>query len=250
MGAIIDTLAFPAPPKEWGREELLRRPDLVWLETVEKERIPAVHVRSAKPGTPSGITILYSHGNAEDVGICLPYLDQVCHVTGADMLAYEYVGYGESSGKPSEKGCYQSIDAGYDYLVRKTNLDPRSIVAFGRSLGSGPTVDLVSRTPGIRGMVLQSPLESGARCISGRGLSFIGYYMDIFKSYEKIEKIECPILIMHGTADEVVPCENGRNLYKQCKNPVEPLWVEGRGHNNMPEEECIRKVRDFLARLP
>merc|ERR1719399_471070 len=109
-----------------------------------------------------------------------------------------------SQGTPSEENCYLCIDAAYAYLLRQS-VDAKRIVAFGRSIGSGPTVDLVSRHPEIRGMVLQSPIESGGRAVFGKGVSTVGYFFDIFRSYEKVGKIKVPVFVMHGTVDEVVP---------------------------------------------
>lgn len=235
-------LAFPVPPKDWGSHRLLARQDLIWLTTEDNIKIAAVHIKRN-----ASRTLLYSHGNAEDLGQILPYIDRMSEACQADILAYDYCGYGISEGEPSESNCYASINAAYEYLHQKVN--PSSIYAFGRSIGSGPTVDLVSRHPEIAGMALQSPLESGGRAVFGWMTSMALYRMDIFRNYEKIDKVQCKVLIIHGTNDQVVPCQNGRNLFQQCKDQAEPLWIEGRGHNDMPDERCLKKVRDFLDEL-
>ncbi|CAK8993979.1 unnamed protein product, partial [Durusdinium trenchii] len=267
MGSAISAVAFPAPQldRRFYEEELLPRPDLVWLKTKNDGRIPACHVRASRSttaflSTPPP-TILYSHGNAEDLGLHVDYIDALAHFTGSDVLSYEYVGYSTSrlEGKtPSEAGCLHSIDAAWKYLVEDQKIHPRRIVIFGRSIGSGPSVDLASRervegtdhSPlDAAGVILQSPLESGARAVMGNTVSFIGYYLDIFRNYEKIGKIKAPVAIMHGTADEVVPCHNGEALHKQLQNPYPPLWLQGYGHNNMPQDKCFDYVKDFLRSL-
>jgi len=242
MGGLVATLAFPVPPKEWGKQRLLSRRDLIYLQTQSGHQISAVHLKRG-----AGRTILYSHGNAEDLGLILPYIELLSDTCGTDVVAYDYCGYGISEGSPSEENCYQSIDAAYKYLRQQVN--PSHIIAFGRSIGSGPTVDLVSRHPEIRAMVLQSPLESGGRAVFGYWASLAAYPLDIFRNYEKIDKVECPVLIMHGTRDTVVPHSNGVAIHAQCKNAVTPLWVEGCGHNDMPDYQCLKKVRDFLDGL-
>ena len=87
MGALVSALAFPVPrlPFAFYNEELLRRDDLVWLYTSKREKIPACHVKASKrsvtdkpPG--EGLTILYSHGNAEDLGLHLPFIDALARV--------------------------------------------------------------------------------------------------------------------------------------------------------------------------
>lgn len=247
MGAAVDKFAFPVPPKEWAAEALLARPDLIYLTTANEDKIAAVHIRRSKRGTDR--VILYSHGNAEDLGQRLAYLDLMAKVCGTDVLAYEYCGYGFSEGTPSEENCLLAIDAAYQYLLG--HFPPNRIVAFGRSIGSGPTVDLAMRHPDLRGMVLQSPLESCGRAVFGNNAitSWIGYRMDLFRNYEKIDKVGCPVLVMHGTADEIVPWESGLAIHEACKNAVEPLWLEDFGHNNMPAEVCLRRVREFLDEL-
>lgn len=244
-GAVVSSAAFPAPAKERSAQALLARHDLIYLTTANGNQIPAVHVRRSNIGTDR--VVIYSHGNAEDLGQRLTYLDLLSKICATDVLAYEYCGYGISEGTASEENCIASIEAAYQYLL--SYYPPSRIVAFGRSIGTGPTVDLAVQHPEIRGLVLQSPMESGGRAVLGNFTSWIGYSLDIFKNYEKIDKISCPVLIMHGTLDEIVPWEHGVALHKACKNAVEPLWIEDRGHNNMPNEICLRRVREFLDDL-
>eukprot|EP00930_Biecheleria_cincta_P053057 TRINITY_DN38403_c0_g1_i1.p1 TRINITY_DN38403_c0_g1~~TRINITY_DN38403_c0_g1_i1.p1 ORF type:complete len:268 (-),score=25.04 TRINITY_DN38403_c0_g1_i1:137-940(-) len=245
MGAAVTTLAFPVPPKARSAEALLKRPDLLYLETENGDQIAAVHIRRGVRGTDR--VILYSHGNAEDLGQRLPYLDLMSQICATDVLAYDYCGYGFSEGSPSEENCMQSIDAAYDYLLGQ--FAPNRIVAFGRSIGTGPTVDLAMRHPEIRGMVLQSPLESCGRAVFGNITSWIGYRIDLFRNYEKVDKVQCPVLVMHGTNDDIVPIENGQAIYEACPNTVEPLWLEGYGHNDLPNEICLRRVREFMDQM-
>ncbi|CAE7239081.1 Abhd17a, partial [Symbiodinium pilosum] len=205
----INAVAFPAPHlgKAFYQDELLRRRDLVFLKTNEDESIPACHVKAQRRlsflSTPPA-TILYSHGNAEDVGLHLDYIDALAEYTGADVFSYEYVGYSLSrlaGHSPSEDGCIRSIDAAWRYLVDEEKIPPKRIVIFGRSIGSGPSVDLASRSQvegtefsplDAAGVILQSPLESGACVVMGGTAATLGYYLDIFRNYEKIGKIKAP----------------------------------------------------------
>mmetsp|Transcript_104659 Transcript_104659/g.293308 ORF Transcript_104659/g.293308 Transcript_104659/m.293308 type:complete len:268 (+) Transcript_104659:92-895(+) len=245
MGAAVQTLAFPVPDKDRSAAVLQERPDLIDLYTAKQDRILAVHIRRGAAGTDR--VVLYSHGNAEDLGQRLAYLDQLSRVCAADVLAYEYCGYGTSEGVASEENCLLAIDAAYSYLLK--HFTPNRIVAFGRSIGSGPTIDLAMRHPEIRGVVLQSPMESCGRAVLGKLASWLGYHIDIFRNYEKIGDVACPVLVMHGMVDEIVPWESGVAIHDACQKPVEPLWVEDRGHNDMPNDICLRRVREFLDEL-
>lgn len=245
MGVAVASLAFPVPPQCKSRAALLARPDLLYLTTEDGERIAAVHVRRGHGGTDR--VVLYSHGNAEDLGQRLGYLDLMSQVCATDVFAYDYCGYGLSEGTPSEEGCIAAIDAAYEYLLEQ--FSPNRIVAFGRSIGTGPSIDLAMRHPELRGLVLQSPLESCGRAVVGPVGAWVGYHLDLFRNYEKIDKVTCPVLVMHGMEDEIVPWENGISIHKACQNAVEPLWVENCGHNDMPNEVCLRRVRAFLDDL-
>jgi len=143
-------------------------------------RIPTVHIRRADD--EAKFTIIYSHGNAEDVGLSLSYLDHLSRCCDCNVLAYEYCGYSIADGESTETNCYECIDAAYRYLVEGQKefrssgrqlavVNPSRIVLFGRSLGTGPTVDLAARllsNPAttsqdanrcsLAGVILQSPL--------------------------------------------------------------------------------------------
>jgi len=262
MGGCISSLAFPRPliDMEFYEESLTRRQDLLYLTTSKGERIPAVHVKTKRFPGPAGLkkkTVLYSHGNAEDLGLHLEYIDAFAKAVDCDVFSYEYVGYSLSrfeGGDPSEAGCIRSIDAAWRYLVDELKIPPNLIVIFGRSIGSGPAVDLASRevegasaSPlDAAGVLLQSPIESGARVAFGNTVSSIGYYLDIFKNYEKIEKVKAPVGIMHGTWDTVVDVSNGQNLFRLVQQPFQPLWIDGYGHNDMPNDQCFFYAKAFL----
>mmetsp|Transcript_60514 Transcript_60514/g.136388 ORF Transcript_60514/g.136388 Transcript_60514/m.136388 type:complete len:233 (+) Transcript_60514:72-770(+) len=203
MGVAVSSLAFPVPPKGRAAEALLARPDLLYLTTEADDQIAAVHIRRGATGTDR--VVLYSHGNAEDLGQRLPYLDLMSSICATDVFAYDYCGYGFSEGTPSEENCILAINAAYEYLLQ--HFSPNRIFVFGRSIGSGPTVDLAMRHAEIRGVILQSPLESCGRAVFGNfgsTVSWVGYRFDLFRNYEKIPKVTCPVLVMHGTADDIV----------------------------------------------
>lgn len=147
MGAIVSTLAFPVPPKELSQAALLTRAarqQLVYLKTASGHQIPAIHLQNKpisnnNPSSCSSYTLIYSHGNAEDVGLSLPYLDCLTQYCQCHVLAYEYCGYSVAEGEPSERNCHECIQAAYDYLVNQQKVEPSKIVLFGRSLGTGET---------------------------------------------------------------------------------------------------------------
>ena len=268
MGAIVSTLAFPNPPRAMSASVLARERRVVWLRTASGLQIPAVLILPSAGGynysyTSNNInniktirpTILYSHGNAEDLAIILPFLQTVADTTDCPVFGYEYPGYSAAQGsKASEQGCYEAIEAAYHYL--RVDCAVPHIVAFGRSLGSGPTVHLCAQHQDnskniITGCILQSPLASAIRCVLDTCTATTLYPFDIFCNQSKIHNIICPVLVLHGTVDAVVPCAHGKALYdilQQRPNHVDypPVWIPGRGHNDMPEQLCLKHCRDFV----
>ena len=107
----------------------------------------------------------------------------------------------------------------------------------------------------MRGVILHSPIASGLRTISLGGCcapaSVLGC-MEPFQNVRHMRKIECPSLIIHGTADEEIPIAHAKMLYAAACRPAPPFWVKGAGHNDVvehSEEEYFRRVGAFLAAL-
>lgn len=247
MMSAVNAIAFPVPPRTWSAAVLRRRSDLVILHTAHGETTAAVHIRNKRRMGTKPLTILYSHANAEDLGLSLPFLDVLSRFCGADVLAYEYSGYSISSGEPSEEGCIQCIDAAMAYLVNECHLPPQRIVAYGRSIGSGPTVDLAARTPNLGGMILQSPIASAGLVVLPSTVCKAFSSFDLFRNYEKIDKVKCRTLIIHGKNDTMVPFDHAQMLFPQLKDKHPPLWIDGAGHHDMPDDLCLNAVANFVA---
>lgn len=260
MGPAVSALAFPRPLLDedfyqsktgaaWATGGLLLRKDLLFLTTDRGEKVPAVFIKSKG----AKYTILWSHGNAEDLGLILDEMDYLAHSTGCNVLAYDYVGYSTSriqeGRSPSEAGCIRSVNAAWEHLVTKEDVSPDTIIIIGRSIGSGPAVDLASRHTDSAGVLLVSPITSGAWVLFGRRAASAFYYADIFRNYEKIGRITAPVAIVHGTADEVVPVECGHYLYSNSKKKAKCLWIEGKGHNDMPPDQVEGFIAEFVFLL-
>jgi len=228
------------------------------LTTIKGVHIPAVHHKYSGRGEKMPFTIIYSHGNAEDLGLNYLDLQDLGNLLGCDVFAYEYPGYGGSdpNSEPSEQGCYEAANAAWDYVTNVTSanglhVDPRAVILFGRSLGSGPTVDLASRHPEAGGVILESPLTSAIRTQCCDCVAIALCCIDVFASVDKVHKIKSPTFIMHGTDDQVVPFANGKRLYESLDPEVarEPFWVEGAGHNDMHAvagNQMTAKTIEFL----
>ena len=212
------------------------------LTTADGIGISAVHLVNPQ----AGFTILYSHGNAEDLGLVAPFLARL-REWGFSVLAYDYRGYGTSDGVPSERGAYEDVEAAYAYLTRTAGVPPQRIIAYGRSVGSGPAVDLAVRHA-LAGLVVESGFVSAFRVVTRIPL----LPFDKFRNLAKIARVRCPVLVMHGERDDVVPIAHGRQLYRAAPEPKRSLWVETAGHNDfslVAGDRQAQALREFAALL-
>ncbi|KAI8022336.1 Alpha/beta hydrolase domain-containing protein 17C [Camellia lanceoleosa] len=240
----------PAPPRydiiSDGRTLKLRvrdvpeeRGEVLRLRTKTGNYIVCVYVRGRQLATSpaaaaAALTVLYSHGNATDIGEMFSFITDLSDQLGVNVMAYDYSGYGRSTGEASEGETYADIEAAYKCLRETYGVKEENIVLYGQSLGSGPTVDLAIRVPRLRAVILHSGLLSGFRAFFG-SLYFLNrsLYFDIYQNVDKIPFVNCRVLVIHGTSDEVVSFFHGEELYRLCKFKYEPLWVKGGKHNDL-----------------
>jgi hypothetical protein len=215
-------------------------PNTVKLTTENGTNISAFYL----PNPKATYTLLYSHGNGEDLGDMRPILEQLRSI-GFAVFAYDYQGYGTSQGTPSEQNAYRDIDAAYQYLTTQLKLPPDRIIVFGRSVGGGPSVDLASRQP-VAGLVLESTFTSVFRVITHIPL----YPFDKFANIQKIQTVHCPVLVIHGSNDQTIPLQEGQALFQQANQPKQLLVVEGADHNDVMSvggERYIQALRSFTS---
>jgi len=234
---ISDRLIF-LPPSPGYRDG----PGILAVPTRDGERIAAAY----RPTPSATYTLLLSHGNAEDLGSVTLLLAGL-NSLGFSVFAYDYRGYGRSEGTPSESRVYADIDAAYEYLVRELQVGPERIVAYGRSLGAGAAVDLAAHRK-LGGLVLESPFLSAFRVMTRVPL----FPFDKFRNAAKIGRVSCPVLILHGEDDEIVPFWHGRRLFELAPEPKMFVAVPGAHHNDFVEvagPRYARALRDFETRL-
>jgi len=232
-------LMFPVPPLSYRPEDAPIR-----IVTTDAAGLAALHL----PVPGARFTILFSHGNAEDLGTVRAQVDALRRI-GLSVFAYDYRGYGLSTGRPGERGVYRDIEAAYDYLTGPLGVPPEEVILHGRSLGGGPTLHLAGRRPAA-GLILESTFVSVFRVLTRIPLSPV----DRFRNLARLRRLDLPVLVIHGTADIVVPFRHGRRLFAAARGAKRHLWVEGAGHNDVRlaaggrYEDAIREFIDSLQR--
>ena len=217
-----------------------------WITTEDGVRLNAWFLPASSPNV-----LLWFHGNAENVGSGLAHL-KVLGRLGVNVMALDYRGYGKSEGSPNEAGIYRDAEAAYRYLTEAKHFEAGQIVIYGHSLGGAVAIDLASRHD-CGGAIVESTFTR-ARDMARRMLliPLLEYIpQSRFDSLNKIARIKAPILVVHGTDDEVIPFAMGQKLYDAAWEPKEFFAVEGAGHNDVSEvggEKYLHRLRSFIRR--
>jgi fermentation-respiration switch protein FrsA (DUF1100 family) len=206
----------------------------VWFNSADGSRLHGWFFRA--PDQKPTATVIYFHGNGGNVSF-VEWVGVNLARRGFDVLLFDYRGYGRSEGEVSdERGLYQDADAAYDYVLRERGASPHTLVFYGQSLGTAVACDLAARSP-CGAVILESGLSS-AGDMAGTILPWLprflrGVTRNKFDSARKLADVKCPVLVVHGDRDEVIPVAQGHALYAAANEPKRQLIVEGAGHNNV-----------------
>lgn len=222
------------------------------------ERAPlAAFVRKGEAGKK---TILDFHGNGGDLTSCVRHREYL-RPLGVSFAAVDYPGYGLSAGETSVEGCHAAAHAIYRYLVEQ-GTRPEDIIPMGVSLGSGVAVELAA-TEKVGGLILEVAFLSGKKMIEHEAVThgfekpfallspFLSHW-NPFDNAGLIRKVDVPVLSIHGTADEIVPFEQGRALFDLAPRGARFIAVEGARHctfvDVMGRDRYVQAVGEFLDR--
>ncbi|OQW96257.1 MAG: hypothetical protein BWK77_05635 [Verrucomicrobia bacterium A1] len=207
---------------------------------------------SSRDGTPIAVlaltnrnptaTVLYVHGNAEDIGGVRDLLE-VYRDAGFDVFTFDYRGYGISGGKPTTRHSCDDIDSVYNHLLNVRGVEPQNLIVHGRSLGAAVALHLATRRP-VGGVILESPFLTAFRARTQIRLS----PFDKMRNDREIRRLKRPVLVIHGEEDTTIRTWQGRKLYALASEPKFCLWIERAGHDDVPaidEKEYFAEIRVF-----
>lgn len=228
----VDKLMFHPPRPPYGE-------DLPGLVRIDDPGGAVAAVWS--PAENAEGAILFFHGNAEDIRFCGRDLQRFNRL-GWSALAVDYPGYGLTGGKPTEKGAYRAAEAGWRFLAETQGIPAGRIVVAGFSIGTGPACWLAARKSPA-GLLLFAPFKSAVRVVTGiRILPF-----DPFPNLANVKRVSCPVAVVHGTRDDVIPYAHGQAVATAAGDRATFFSVPGADHNHLLSALSLPDLRAVLS---
>jgi uncharacterized protein len=199
---------------------------------------------------PAPFTVVVFNGNAGNRSYRAP-LALALQAQNLAVLLFDYRGYGENRGTPTEAGLAADARAAREFLVQRADVDAGRLVYFGESLGSAVAVDLAAEhSPAA--LVLRSPFASMAD-VGQHHYPFLPVRLllrDRYASIDRIRQVRCPVLVIAGAQDRIVPLEHSRQLYEAASSAKKLVILPGADHNDAAlasGREMIAAIVQFLA---
>lgn len=218
----IEQLMFPAPPSSYTDTA-----EIIKLTTTNGTRISAKYYQNPT----AEYTVLYSHGNGEDIGRSEPHTDFIFDA-GYSVFIYDYAGYGTSEGMASTSQTLQDIDAAYSYLVNDLNISTSKIIVYGRSIGGGPSTYLATSQP-VAGLILESTFTSVYQIAT----RYPVLLFDRYPNLKLLQKVKTPVLIIHGSTDDRISYLHAQALFNAANKPKRLVTIKDAKHNNLLETD-------------
>lgn len=195
----------------------------VILETEDGVRLSGWFI----PSPDARGVLLFCHGNGGNIGHRLESIE-IFHRLGLDVFIFDYRGYGQSEGKPSETGTYQDAEAAWRYLTEERQIKPGRIIIFGRSLGGAVAAWLAQHhTPAA--LILESSFTSLPDIATT-----LHPYLPVrpllrfkYDTTKYLKKADCPVLIVHSPDDDIMPFSHGKRLFATAPEPKSFLEISG-----------------------
>ncbi len=234
----------PYPIGDWTPEEI--SPEDAYFQAADGTQLHGWYLEH-----PDAVgTALYCHGNSGNVAIHSEILRQFRDLHRLNILVFDYRGYGRSEGSPNEAGLLQDARAARAWLAQRTAVPESEIILIGRSLGGGVAVQLAA-ADGCRGLVVErsfTSLPDVAAHVSPWMMARL-VMRNQFRSREAIPNYHGPLLVLHGTEDDLIPYTQGVELFEAANEPKRFVTMEGIGHNDTLPVEYHEALDEFLASL-
>ncbi|ELP87759.1 hypothetical protein EIN_411120 [Entamoeba invadens IP1] len=194
--------------------------------------------------TPTRAWVIFSHGNAEDISISYHHLKIFSNIISANIIGYDYRGYGTNAGEPTEADCKQDLLAIFTMVINEMQIPIQNIILMGHSIGCGPTLWLAREIqngkmakkglPGVVGAVVSVSGFTSCCAVVDRRLSYIPF-TDMFDNENSVAPLRMPLFIAHGNNDEIINVSHAIRLWDDVKYKENGslFIVDGCDHNSI-----------------
>lgn len=241
---------FPFGEVPGPRDVGLTQAEIVAFPTADGLTLHGWFVPSS--GSPSAHTVLVFNGNAGNLAYRAP-LAAALQRQGLQVLLFDYRGYGGNEGKPTEVGLRADAQAAHDYLLERGDVDASRLIYFGESLGTALAIAMAAEHPPA-GVILRSPFTSLAE-VGQAHYPFLPVrflLQDRFAAIDEIQRVTCPVLVIAGDRDRIIPVGQSRRLYEAVTSTKDLVILEAADHNDfelLAGDEMLAAIRRFLGQL-
>jgi uncharacterized protein len=232
---------FPTPAaKVWAEPERLTKRDV----DLDIEGVPIHAWWCPKEGATGAL--LYCHGNAGNLCMLADVYRQLQEELNVSVMAFDYPGFGRSGGSPSERGCYDSALAAYDWM-KGQGIAGERITLYGDSLGGGVAAE-VAWLREHRALVLFSSYTS-VPDVGHDQYPFLPartLMRNRFETLRKLPDIRGPVFIAHGAVDDLISISHARRLHDAANEPKALHIDPDRGHETTLTREFLAALRAFI----
>jgi uncharacterized protein len=202
--------------------------------------------------SPPWFTVLVFNGNAGNRAYRAP-LAAALRSQRLAVLLFDYRGFGDNPGTPTEAGLMADGRAALAHLLGRADVDGTRLVLFGESLGTAIAVQIAGEHPPAA-LILRSPFVSMIEL--GRFhypfLPVRWLLRDRFASIDRVRSLRCPLLVVAGEGDRIVPVSQSRRLYEAAPAPKTLVVLPGADHNDfelLAGDDMIQAIVRFLQRM-
>jgi len=218
----------------------------VHLETSDRVKINAWWMPAKSPRA----TVLFCHGNGGNISYYLETL-VVFHRLGLSALIFDYRGYGNSQGKPSEQGTYLDAEAAWQYLIDEQKIAPGQLIIWGRSLGGAVAARTAARHP--CGMLILESAFTSVPEVAHAHIAWLPTWVFSRHRYETLrylEQVTAPTLVIHSPEDEIIPFAHGRRLFEAINGHKAFLKIKGSHNQGFIDSQALYEpgIEAFIQR--
>ena len=250
MSGFIDSIILPGAGRQYSGSH---SKGLIWLKNNHNNWFPSHFIRKK-----SRIVILFAHGNGGTLGDFRVIAALYAKYFNASVFSIEFPGYGPAEGEPNEATVNDNFQTGYNFLKDISGYPPGNIILMGYSIGTGPAIKLAAdlcnaNTPPSAVITIAAFMSVVDIVKDMKGRLFLNHLIantisNRWNSIENIKSVTCPILLLHGMLDLMIPYDHSKQLYGNCPSNTKVLrLIPGADHSKFQEPtDTIKPAAKFL----